>query len=184
MTNPIQRPRSYRTVTQSLILCAVMCLTLATPVTLHVSQQDVPEVSPQEQQKIVQEYICLKTAMYHESRGEPTEGIRAVLSVIHNRTKHKNYPSTYCAVIKQPYQFSFYNTIKHDRTPYSASEVRVKATIEELAFEAAVGVFEPVLEGEYLFFHTVSLKKNLGRNNKSKAKVIIGNHIFINKGIK
>ncbi len=117
--------------------------------------------------------------MYHESRGEPTEGIRAVLSVIHNRTKHKNYPSTYCAVIKQPYQFSFYNKIKHDKTPYSASEARVKATIEELAFEAAVGVFKPVLEGEYLFFHTVDLKKVPKFSRKGKTSVIIGRHIFI-----
>lgn len=117
--------------------------------------------------------------MYHESRGEPTEGIRAVLSVIHNRKKHKNYPSTYCAVIKQPYQFSFYNKIKHDRTPYSASEAKVKGIIEELAFEAAVGMFKPVLEGDYLFFHTVSLKNKLKWNKKVKSTVTIGNHIFI-----
>lgn len=167
-----------------LLLCFITCALLLKPSTTHNLMHVTPQLTQQEQRHILQQYNCIRVALYHESRGEPTEGIRAVLSVIHNRKKHKNYPSTYCAVIKQPYQFSFYNTIKHDRTPYSASEARVKATIEELAFEAAVGVFEPVLEGEYLFFHTVSLKKNLGWNSSSKAKVVIGNHIFINKGIK
>mgnify|MGYP003434521035 FL=1 len=178
MTNPFQRSRSYRTVTQSLILCAVMCLTLATPVTLHVSQQDVPEVSPQEQQKIVQEYICLKTALYHEARGEPIEGIKAVLSIIQNRKNHKDYPSTYCGVIKQPYQFSFYNTIKHDRTAYSASEAKVRATIASLAFEAAVGRFKGTLDPSVVMYHAKNIKNLPAWSTRAKFVVTIQNHQF------
>lgn len=162
-----------------LILCFITCALLLKPSTTHNLMHVTPELTKQEQRHILQQYNCIRVALYHEARGEPKEGIKAVLSVIHSRTKHKNYPSTYCAVIKQPYQFSFYNTIKHDRTPYSASEAKVKATIEELAFEAAVGVFKPVLEGEYLFFHTFNLKKIPKFSKTGKKYVIIKNHIFI-----
>ena len=169
MKNPIQ----------NLILCALMCITLATPITLHVSSQAVPEVSPQEQHQIIQQYTCIHTALYHETRGEPTEGIRAVLSVIQNRKNHKDYPSTYCGVIKQPYQFSFYNTIKHDKTAYKASEAKVKATIASLAFEATQGTFKSILEPSVVMYHSVKMKYSLPAwATKDKFVVTIHNHSF------
>jgi spore germination cell wall hydrolase CwlJ-like protein len=118
--------------------------------------------------------------LYHESRSEPPEGIRAVATVIFNRTKHKNYPSDFCAVIKQPYQFSYLNGGKQVIKPtYKPSEQEVKATIDELAFEAAVGRLNTSLGPEFLFYHTTKLKKLPKWSKKAKISVIIGRHKFI-----
>jgi spore germination cell wall hydrolase CwlJ-like protein len=118
--------------------------------------------------------------LYHEARGEKPEGIRAVATVIYNRTKHKNYPSDFCGVIKQPYQFSYLNGGKPIVKPtYKPSEHQVKATIDQLAFETAVGSLKPSLGPEYLFYHTTKLKKIPKFSKQSKSMVIIGQHIFI-----
>jgi spore germination cell wall hydrolase CwlJ-like protein len=147
------------------------------PASLHKEQ---PTVSKLKVSEVNKQVLCLTSAMHAEARGEPKEGIKAVLSVIYNRTKHKDYPSDFCSVIKQPYQFSYLNGGKKIVKPtYKPSEHRVKATIEELAFEAAVGSFKPVLDKEYVFYHTVSLKNKPKWSKKGKTKVIIGNHIFI-----
>ena len=50
---------------------------------------------------------CLAGAVYFEARGEPIEGQLAVAEVVLNRVASKKYPSTICAVVKQPWQFSF-----------------------------------------------------------------------------
>jgi spore germination cell wall hydrolase CwlJ-like protein len=54
-----------------------------------------------------EEQHCLAGAIYFEARGEPIEGQLAVAEVVLNRVASKKYPSTICAVVKQPWQFSF-----------------------------------------------------------------------------
>jgi hypothetical protein len=51
--------------------------------------------------------ICLATAVYFESRGEPVEGQLAVADVVINRAASGRYPSDWCGVVKQKAQFSF-----------------------------------------------------------------------------
>ena len=146
---------------------------------LKLTQVNPPKslVSAQELKKQI---LCLTSALHAEARGEPPEGIRAVATVIYNRTKHKNYPSDFCGVIKQPYQFSYLNGGKKIVKPtYKPSEHKVKATIDQLAFEAAVGALKPSLKPEYLFYHTTNLKKIPKFSRQAKKSVIIGNHIFI-----
>jgi spore germination cell wall hydrolase CwlJ-like protein len=53
------------------------------------------------------EALCLATAVYFESKGEPLEGQLAVAQVILNRAASGLYPTNLCAVVKQPAQFSF-----------------------------------------------------------------------------
>ena len=60
--------------------------------------------------------LCLALAIHKESRGAPLVAQQAVAEVIHNRTKHKDFPNTYCGVIKQKNQFSFYKG-SHSLTP-------------------------------------------------------------------
>jgi spore germination cell wall hydrolase CwlJ-like protein len=147
------------------------------PASLHKEQ---PTVSKLKVSEVNKQVLCLTSAMHAEARGEPKEGIKAVLSVIVNRTKHKDYPSDFCSVIKQPYQFSYLNGGKNIVKPtYKPSEHRVKGLIEELAFEAVMDRFEPNLDKEYVFYHTVSLKKIPRFSKKGTKHVIIGNHIFI-----
>jgi spore germination cell wall hydrolase CwlJ-like protein len=167
---------------KDIILGMLLCFALFYP---SVVTQEQPKVLTKEEQRdVLRETQCVKTALYYEVRGEPKEGILAVLSVIQNRTKHKNYPSTFCGVIKQPYQFSYYNTIKHDRTHYKPSEAKVRATIASLAFEATQGAFKSILEPSVVFYHTASIKNTPEWSKRAQEKIKIGRHIFIkyNKG--
>lgn len=162
---------------KNLIITLIMCFVLFSPTALHKQQPPVHKHSTKELNKQI---VCLQSALYHESRSESPEGIRAVATVIYNRTKHKNYPSDFCGVIKQPYQFSYLNGGKPVVKPtYKPSEHKVKATIDQLAFEAAIGALKPSLKPEYLFYHTTNLKKIPKFSKQAKNRVIIGRHIFI-----
>ena len=52
---------------------------------------------------------CIAVAVYHEARGESLEGQMAVAKVIMNRASSGKYPTSWCGVVKQPWQFSFVN---------------------------------------------------------------------------
>lgn len=47
------------------------------------------------------ERVCLALALYHEARGEPLEGQKAVGLTILNRVASNTYPSTICGVVFQ-----------------------------------------------------------------------------------
>jgi spore germination cell wall hydrolase CwlJ-like protein len=53
------------------------------------------------------EKTCIATAIYHEARGEPLEGMIAVANVIVNRMESRRFPSTACKVVYQRKQFSW-----------------------------------------------------------------------------
>jgi spore germination cell wall hydrolase CwlJ-like protein len=61
---------------------------------------------------ISMERSCLVEALYNECRNCSNKEKSAVAEVILNRTKHKNYPSTICKVVQQPYQMSYRNNSK------------------------------------------------------------------------
>ena len=61
-----------------------------------------------------EEQHCLAGAVYFEARGEPIDGQLAVAEVVLNRTRSKKYPDGICAVVKQPWQFSF---VKNGKFP-------------------------------------------------------------------
>ena len=50
--------------------------------------------------------------IYHEARGEVTEGQIAVAQVTVNRAKDKRWPDTICGVVYQSKQFSWTHMIK------------------------------------------------------------------------
>ena len=50
---------------------------------------------------------CLAWNVYHESRGEPEIGQRAVADVTLNRVEDARWPNTVCAVVWQAWQFSW-----------------------------------------------------------------------------
>ncbi len=66
--------------------------------------------------------LCLALALYHEARGEPLEGQKAVGLTILNRVASKAYPPTICGVVFQNFerfnkcQFSF-TCDRRDNTP-------------------------------------------------------------------
>ncbi len=102
--------------------------------------------------KSVAERQCLKTAIYHEARGEPVEGQLAVALVIYNRTESEKFSDTICEVLVEPEQFSFVKNgelpkMKDPEAAAMAEDVaNVACAIHQLGLgEAVVGIDENVL---------------------------------------
>lgn len=134
-------------------------------------------VSHGEHQK---ELRCIKAALWHEARGEPEEGIRAVMSVIYNRKKHKNYPSTFCGVILQPMQFSAFNQDKGLATrglkPVRELDKKAHALVAYIAQEAVAGAFRPTVEPSVLWYTKTGLRNKW--TIKKKVVKIVASHQF------
>lgn len=67
------------------------------------------------------ELRCLALNIYHEARGEPTQGQLAVALVTMNRVQSKKYPTTVCNVVWQRRQFSWTHDGRSDRPNDKAS---------------------------------------------------------------
>lgn len=124
---------------------------------------------------------CIQEALYHEARGEGEEGLRHVLSVIHNRVHAKGFPSTYCKVIWQSKQFSYRNGTQPgiwiDLKPVKAHDKKAYDLISTLAEEAATGAFEPVLDEDVLWYHTDKVNPKWAKLMK-KVKTVAGHHFL------
>ena len=130
--------------------------------------------------KYQQEYACVLSTLWHEARGEPEEGQRAVMQVIINRKKHKNFPSTFCEVIKQDKQFSFLNGQDHQQKlavkPYKALDREVYRQLSTMSHEALQGRFKPVLEPSVLWYAHYRVRNHWTK--RFKVVMIHGNHKF------
>lgn len=138
----------------------------------------VGDIVKQEQEK-----QCIREALYHEARGEGTEGMLAVMSVIHNRKEAKGFPGTYCKVIHQPFQFSYRNGtqpgIHLEIKPVKPSDKVAYTLASIIAEDAATGRFETLLGHDVLWYHTSDVKP---RWSKAMQKVrTIAKHQFFKK---
>ena len=128
-----------------------------------------------------QEKDCLSKAIYHEARGEATNGQWAVANVIINRALSKRFPTTMCGVIYQNAdqgryrcQFSF----ACDGRPEVIRERQAWAKANQIA-AAAYSEFQHgdrpnVVPGSALYYHTTSVSTNWG----FKRVATIGQHEF------
>ena len=114
------------------------------------------------------------------ARGEPEEGIRAVMSVIYNRKKAKGYPNTFCGVILQDKQFSAFNSDKSLATkplkPIRELDKEAYRKVSSVAQEAVQGAFKPVLEEDVLHYAKTSVRNHWTR--KFERVIVLGNHSF------
>jgi len=121
-----------------------------------------------------EEANCMAVAVYHEARGESVEGQLAVARVIMNRAASGKYPTTWCGVVKQPWQFSFVNP----HTGYlpgvdEASDAWHKAQgVTRVAIANAV----PSLATDVLWYHANYVAPSWGRHLTRVSQ--IGAHIF------
>ena len=126
------------------------------------------------------ELLCLKSVLWHEARGEPEEGIRAVMSVIYNRKKAKGYPNTFCGVILQDKQFSAFNSDKSLATkplkPIRELDKEAYRKVSSVAQEAVQGAFKPVLDEDVLHYAHTKVKNKWTR--KFERVIVLGNHSF------
>jgi hypothetical protein len=115
---------------------------------------------------------CIAVAVYHEARGESLEGQLAVAQVIKNRAMSGKYPSDWCGVVKQPWQFSF---VRHGQFPSvdEGSDAWRKAVgITRLAVANAV----PSVPKDCLWYHANYVAPRWSNNLRRVEQ--IGAHIF------
>ena len=124
--------------------------------------------------RLSEEAHCIAVAVYHEARGESLEGQLAVARVIMNRAASGKYPASWCATVKQPWQFSFVNprTGDYPRIDESSASWRKAIGITRLA---TAGAYPSVTE-DVLWYHATYVSPSWGRRLSRADK--IGTHIF------
>jgi spore germination cell wall hydrolase CwlJ-like protein len=118
------------------------------------------------------EASCLATAVYFEARGEALEGQLAVARVVMNRAASGKYPSTWCATVKQPSQFSFVQRGRFPAIDSGSDAWRKAQAITRLAMSNAV----PSLSTDVLWYHANYVAPSWGRRLTRVSQ--IGAHIF------
>ena len=117
---------------------------------------------------------CLATAVYFEARGESAEGQLAVARVVMNRAASGRYPSDWCSVVKQPWQFSFVNP--HSGQFPQADTGSMAWQRAETVAQLAVANVVPSVEPDVLWYHANYVAPSWGRRLAMVQK--IGAHIF------
>ena len=119
-----------------------------------------------------EEQQCLATAVYFEARGESLEGQLAVARVVINRAASGKYPASWCAVVKQPWQFSFVRAGQFPRVDSASESWRKAQAIARIAVKNAA----EVLPTDVLWYHADYVAPSWGRRLTRVNK--IGTHIF------
>lgn len=118
------------------------------------------------------ELDCLANAVYFEARGEPVEGQLAVAEVVLNRTRSGRYPPTICAVVTQPWQFSF---VRRGVIPSADRNCEAWRRAVAIARIAEAGASR-LLPDNVLWYHAEYVSPSWGRRLARNTK--IGLHIF------
>lgn len=115
---------------------------------------------------------CIAVAVYHEARGESLDGQLAVARVIMNRAASGKYPPSWCATVKQPWQFSFVRNYQFPYTDQNCDAWRKAVAVTRLAVSNAI----PSLSNDVLWYHADYVAPSWGRRLTRVNK--IGTHIF------
>jgi spore germination cell wall hydrolase CwlJ-like protein len=116
---------------------------------------------------------CLANAVYFEARGEPLQGQLAVAEVVINRAASGRYPSSLCAVVVQPAQFSFVRRGIIPRADRASEAWRRAVAVARIAKEK---LMPRVLPSSCLWYHANYVSPSWGRRLARNAQ--IGLHIF------
>ena len=116
------------------------------------------------------ELKCLASAIYHESRGEPLSGQLAVARVIVNRAESGRFPGSYCAVVRQPKQFSF---VRAGHIPQPGRGTVAWDKARAIAVIADQAMWESPVK-DALFFHATHVQPRW----KLQRLARVSSHIF------
>jgi N-acetylmuramoyl-L-alanine amidase len=119
-----------------------------------------------------EESNCLATAVYFEARGESVDGQLAVARVVMNRAASGKYPPSWCATVKQPWQFSFVRNGQFPSVNYDSDSWRKAEAVARLAAANIV----PSVSNDVLWYHADYVAPSWRRNLTAERK--IGQHIF------
>ncbi len=114
---------------------------------------------------------CLATAVYFEAMGESLEGQLAVANVVMNRAKSDKYPTSWCEVVKQPWQFSFVRNGQFPQIRDTEAWRKAQAIARIAALELAAEV-----PSDVLWYHADYVAPSWGTRLNVVNK--IGAHIF------
>lgn len=139
------------------------------PISLDLTD-DLP-ASPTED-----EVRCLALALYHEARGEPSEGMRAIAHVVVNRAASPHYPNSVCGVIKDggetpPCQFSWWCDGRSDNPRNRRAFTRA----EVIALLVLSGGSEDLTDGA-TYFHANNVSPYWSK--LFTPTVTVGGHTF------
>ena len=128
-----------------------------------------------------QESINIITStLYHEARSEGEIGIRAVASVIYNRSERKPWKKLGLAgVCTQRKQFSCNNKGIRIPNPKGKADEKALKICEEVAIELVDKTFNPIHTCDH--YVTIQFLKKAKSNHwckNMKNTIIIRNHIF------
>ena len=117
---------------------------------------------------------CLATAVYFEARGESLDGQLAVARVVMNRAASGKYPTDWCSVMKQPWQFSF---VDARSGTYPAIDLGCAAWAKAQGIaRLAVANVVPSVSSDVLWYHATYVSPSWGRRLSLARR--IGTHIF------
>lgn len=126
---------------------------------------------------------CLATAIYHEARGEPLKGQKAVAEVIMTRSQSGRFPSSICGVVYQnsnqfrACQFTFTCDGRTDKPRDIAAWMQAK----RIAVAALTKAKDkrPITKWA-THYHATSVKPRWASKLRKTAR--IGTHIFYREG--
>jgi spore germination cell wall hydrolase CwlJ-like protein len=119
-----------------------------------------------------QELGCLAMNIYHEGRGESSQGQAAIAAVTMNRVHSKRYPNTVCKVVWQPKQFSWTRIAPRHFVIKDQNAWEESLIIADLFMHGA----KLAEIGEATNYHSVSVQPNWMDN--SRLIGLVGNHYF------
>ena len=112
--------------------------------------------------------LCLAMNIYHEARGEPIAGQRAVAAVTLNRVDSRRWPNTLCAVVMQHRQFSW--------TQDHLSDEMTDASARTIAYQIAWEALEMPRANDATHYHATHIRPYWA---DSLVEIgTIGNHTF------
>ena len=112
------------------------------------------------------ELHCLAMNIYFEARGEPKKGQIVVGQVTINRKRNKAFPKSICAVVMQPFQFSWVKQVANWH------KTKIPEEIYAMADDLMAGKYKDESRGA-LYFHAKEV------DPFDRREVLrIGNHIF------
>ena len=118
------------------------------------------------------EQDCLAKAVYFEARGESLEGQLAVAEVVMNRAASGRYPATLCAVITQPWQFSFIHKGRFPTPDFASQSWRKAVAVARIAQQELADE----IPANVLWYHATYVSPSWGKRLTRTAQ--IGLHIF------
>ena len=126
---------------------------------------------------------CVIEAVYHEARGEPEEGWKAIVEVILNRKDMAEYPDTLCEVVRQNKQFSYRNGDKKYSLQYNEPQklYAISRTVYKHLYDIKVHPKHRILPKCVSHYDGKSFKKPAWAYQMDMVKEIAGHQFYCKK---